>query len=340
RKAIRRNLGYPPTRADQRCRSHRRPRREHYHARADLYSLVEVHDVLVCESDAARGYESPDGRGLVRAVDAVERVAQEKRAGAEGVAPASGHKTRQIGLAFDHLFGWIPIGPFRQPGNPFAARPSEAVAADPNAVTQSLAVAEHEIEIGVRGVDDDRAGRFLGVVIDQGATELRRQFLLRPGFGTHLGRQRRDGLRIATHQSGRHGIDLTRTGCAGVGSTDGRQVVITRWQRCIVVGINWRKRLISRKWIISGRRVCLRRVSFGWAGDGLSFRRWRWKWGRRWKLRGRWGNPAHCENQDDSAVEESPGHELLPLVAGHHSSIAAVSPITAVRVCSASTTAR
>src|SRR5262249_25765962 len=66
----------------------------------------------------------------------------------------------------------------------------------------------------------------------------------------------------------------------------------------------------------------------------------RWKWGRRRKLRGRWGNPAHCENQDDSAVEESPGHELLPLVAGHHSSIAAVSPITAVRVCSASTTAR
>src|SRR5262249_29635730 len=68
----------PPARADRRCRSHRRPRQEHYHARADLYSLVEVHNVLVCESDAARGYESPDGRGLVRAVDAVERVTQIK----------------------------------------------------------------------------------------------------------------------------------------------------------------------------------------------------------------------------------------------------------------------
>src|SRR5262249_49755309 len=117
RKAIRRNLGYPPTRADRRCRSHRRPRREHYHARADFYSLVEVHNVLVCESDAARGYESPDGRGLVRAVDAVERVTQIKCARPEGVALATGHKARQIGLAFDHLFGWIPIGPFRQPGN-------------------------------------------------------------------------------------------------------------------------------------------------------------------------------------------------------------------------------
>ena len=33
-------------------------------------------------------------------------------------------------------------------------------------------------------------------------------------------------------------------------------------------------------------------------------------------MRGRWGNPAHCENQDDSAVEESPGHELLPTAEG------------------------
>src|SRR5262249_49856633 len=73
------------------------------------------------------------------------------------------------------------------------------------------------------------------------------------GFGPHLGRQRRDGSRIVAHQSGRRGIDLTRTGCAGVGSTASRQIVI-------IVGINWRKRLISRKWIIQRRRVCLRGV--------------------------------------------------------------------------------
>ena len=114
-------------------------------------------------------------------------------------------------------------------------------------------VAEHEIEIGVRRVDDDRAGRLLGVVIDQGATELRRQFLPRAGFGPHLGRQRRDGSRIVAHQSGRQGIDLTRTGCAGVGSTASRQIVI-------IVGLNWRKRRISRKWIIPRPRVCLRGV--------------------------------------------------------------------------------
>src|SRR6516162_1118405 len=165
----------------------------------------------------------------------------------EGVALATGHKARQIGLAFDHLFGRIPIGPFRQPGNAFTARPSEAFAADPNAVTQSLAVAEHEIEIGVRRVDDDRAGRLLGVVIDQGATELRRQFLPRAGFGPHLGRQRRDGSRIVAHQSGRQGIDLTGTGCAGVGSTASRQIVI-------IVGLSWRKWRIARKWIIPRHR--------------------------------------------------------------------------------------
>ena len=47
-----------------------------------------------------------------------------------------------------------------------------------------------------------------------------------------------------------------------------------------------------------------------------------------------------CKNQDGSAVEESLGHELLPLVAGHHSSIAAVSPTPAVRARSASTAGR
>jgi hypothetical protein len=51
-------------------------------------------------------------------------------------------------------------------------------------------------------------------------------------------------------------------------------------------------------------------------------------------------NPAHDKNQDDSAVEESLAHELLPLVAVGHSSLAAVSATTAVRALSASTTAR
>src|SRR5260221_4047263 len=46
--------------------------------------------------------------------------------------------------------------------------------------------------------------------------------------------------------------------------------------------------------------------------------------GEGWKLRGRGGNPADSKNQDNSAVEESLSHELLPLVAGHRSSIAAV----------------
>ena len=75
-------------------------------------------------------------------------------------------------------------------------------------------------------------------------------------------------------------------------------------------------------------------LAFRWRGAGLSFRRWRWKWGRRRKLSGRGSNPADGNNQGDSAVEESLVHELLPLVAEGHSSIAAVSATTAVRSCS------
>src|SRR5262249_55740374 len=57
--------------------------------------------------------------------------------------------------------------------------------------------AEHEIEVGVGRIDDDRARRFLGVVIDQGATELRCQFLLRADLGPHVRRECGHGARVA-----------------------------------------------------------------------------------------------------------------------------------------------
>ena len=107
-------------------------------------------------------------------MNAVQSLTEVESAGAEWVAVASGHEARQIGLALDHCFRRIPIGPFRHSGNPFHASPSEALAAHADAVAQRPAVADHEIEIGVRSIDDDRAGRLLGVVIDQGAPELRR----------------------------------------------------------------------------------------------------------------------------------------------------------------------
>src|SRR5262249_41911491 len=173
------------------------PRREYYHARADLYSLVEVHNVLVREPDATRGHEGADGRGLIGAVDAIRRLAKIERARAERVGLAAGHEARQIGLAHDHLLRRSPIGPFRHPRHLFRAGPSEALAADAHPVAQRLAVAEHEIEVGVRGIHDDRARRFLGAIINERATELRRQFLLRAGLGPHLWRECGHVARVA-----------------------------------------------------------------------------------------------------------------------------------------------
>ena len=189
------------------------PARQHHHARAHLDAGVQVRDVLVGEPDAARGYEGPDGGRLIGAVNAINGVTEIKRARAERVAIAAGHEARKIRLALDHLLRWIPIGPFRLPGNSLRAGPGEALAADANPVAQRLALAEHEIEIGVRRIDDDRAGRLLGVVVDQRAPKLRRQFLPGTGLGPHLGRQRHHVTRIAITRIAVTRIDVGRSGC-------------------------------------------------------------------------------------------------------------------------------
>ena len=73
---------------------------------------------------------------------------------------------RQIRLARDHLLRRIPIRPLGLARDLLDARPGEAFAADADAVADRLAVAEHVIEDGVRGIDDDGAGRFVAGVAD------------------------------------------------------------------------------------------------------------------------------------------------------------------------------
>src|SRR5919197_1135599 len=70
-------------------------------------------------ADAAGGHEGPDGRRLVGPVDAVNRLAEIKRARSERVGLAASHEARQIRLTHDHLFGRGPVGPFRHPCDPF-----------------------------------------------------------------------------------------------------------------------------------------------------------------------------------------------------------------------------
>src|SRR5262249_60378804 len=77
---------------------------------------------------------------------------------------------RPLGLALDRLH----------------AGPGKAFAADADAVAHRLAAAHHQVEVGVRRVDDDRAGRLAGPVVDDLTAKIVarvRRILLRIGIG-------------------------------------------------------------------------------------------------------------------------------------------------------------
>ena len=164
---------------------------QHYDARADTDTGVEVYDVPIGQPYAARGHERADGRWLIGAVNAIHGLAEIKCARAERIARTTRHEPRQIGLAGDHLFRGAPVGPRRHSRYFFDACPGETFAPDADAVAQRLAIAEHQIEIGVRGIDEDRAAWLFSPIIDQRAPEPRRQFFRRTGLRPHVGRQRR-----------------------------------------------------------------------------------------------------------------------------------------------------
>src|ERR1039457_3048797 len=84
-----------------------------------------------------------------------------------GLPGAAGDHARQLRLARDHLLRRIPVRPLGLARDMLHARPGEALATDADAVADRLAVAEHVIEGGVRGIDDDGAGR-LGAGVGDG----------------------------------------------------------------------------------------------------------------------------------------------------------------------------
>ena len=155
--------------------SRRRAAGHHDDAGADLGALEQVGDVLVQHADAARRDELADRRGLVGAVDAVDGRTEIHRAGAQRIAGAAGHEARQIGLALDHLGRRMPIRPLGLAGDLLHAGPGEAVAADADAVADRAATAEHVIEVGVRRIDDQRAGGLLGRERNFLTAQMRRQ---------------------------------------------------------------------------------------------------------------------------------------------------------------------
>src|SRR5439155_13781057 len=107
----------------------------------------------------ARRYKRANRGWLVGAVNAIECLAEIKRARAKRIAFTTSHEARQIGLTLDHLGGRMPIRPLGHAGDFLGARPGEAVAADADAIAHRLAVPQHEIEIRVRSINDDSADR-------------------------------------------------------------------------------------------------------------------------------------------------------------------------------------
>ena len=75
----------------------------------------------------------------------------------------------------------MPVRPFGHPADALGARPREAFAPHADAVAHCLAVAEHEIEEGVRRIDDDRSCRFVRRIVDELPLQVGRQ-LLRPAL--------------------------------------------------------------------------------------------------------------------------------------------------------------
>src|SRR5947208_15551053 len=87
----------------RRRRSGGRRTRQYHHTRADLHAAVEILDVVVGQADAAGRHVLADRRGLIGAVDAVERLAGVEGARAKRIAFAARPETAPGGPA---------LGPF------------------------------------------------------------------------------------------------------------------------------------------------------------------------------------------------------------------------------------
>src|SRR5262245_18803703 len=108
-------------------------------------------------------------------MDAIERVLaaliEIERPRPERILRASGHHVGRppailAQLPRDHLLRRMPLRPGPHEADLRDARPLETLPPDPDAVTDRLAVRQHVVEPPLARVDDDRAGRFLGLELD------------------------------------------------------------------------------------------------------------------------------------------------------------------------------
>src|SRR6185503_12673294 len=115
---------------------------DHIDRRTDAHPIVEMDHVGVQHANAARRDRAADRAGIVGAVDAEERAADVKRAGAERVAWAAFHIGRNGyafgGFAGDHLGRRAPARPFLLGDDVRGAGPLEALATDADLVANRL----------------------------------------------------------------------------------------------------------------------------------------------------------------------------------------------------------
>src|SRR6516165_4781487 len=142
--------------------------RQYNYGRADSHAAVEVFDIFVGQTNTARGHEGAYGGGLIGAVDTVFRVTEIHRACPKRIGFTPGHEARQVGLALNHLLRRQPVRPFFHAADVLGARPSEALTTYTNPVANCLAMAERQVKVGVRRIDDDGSGRLNCKVIDYG----------------------------------------------------------------------------------------------------------------------------------------------------------------------------
>src|SRR4051812_19010517 len=146
--------------------------RQHDDASADRDAAIQIDHVGVEHSDTAARNPVSNRFGQVGAVNTIDRATEINGAGAERVTLTSRHPAWKIRLALDHLLRRRPVGPLGHTGYGLRAGPSEAVPPDANAIADRRSVTEDVVEVGLSGIDDDRACRSVGAVVDDLASQI------------------------------------------------------------------------------------------------------------------------------------------------------------------------
>src|SRR6266496_1811746 len=124
------------------------------------FTMSQIFNILIEQTNAARRNKLVDGRRLIRAVDAVERITKVERSCAERIARTACHEPRQIGLAVNHFWRRMPVRPFDHASNALRAGPCETLTADANTVPQGPAETKNQVKVCV-GRGTGRFGRLI-----------------------------------------------------------------------------------------------------------------------------------------------------------------------------------